>query len=222
MDLGRRCEFHAHTFYSDGVLSPMELVRRAFVLGDEAIALTDHVDFTNLEHVLKSQRKLEGNVSWGIKVLYGVELTHIPKDKIAKLAAKARRLGAEVIILHGESPVEPVEEGTNHTGVMCGKIDILAHPGNLTVEEAEFAKENCVFLELTSRSGHSKGNSAVAKAALAAGAKMLVNTDAHAPEDLINQRDALEIALSAGLGEKDALRVIQDNTKVFLKKVGGR
>lgn len=222
MDLGRRCEFHTHTFYSDGVLSPTELVRRAFVLGDEAVALTDHVDFTNLEFVLKNQRKLEGNVSWGIKVLFGVELTHIPVDKIAKLAAKARRLGAEVIILHGESPVEPVEEGTNLEGVSCPDVDILAHPGAITAKEAELAEENNVFLELTSRSGHSKGNSAVAKAALAAGAKMLVNTDAHAPEDLINQRDALEIALSAGLRERDALRVVRDNTKVFLKKAGCR
>lgn len=222
MDLGRRCEFHTHTFYSDGVLSPMEVVRRAFVLGDQAIALTDHVDYTNLEFVLKSQRKLRGNVSWDIKVLFGVELTHIPKDKIAKLAIKAKKLGAEVVVLHGESPVEPVEPGTNRVGVACRSVDILAHPGNLTVEEAGLAKKNNVFLELSSRSGHSAGNVAVAEAAVEANAFLLVNTDAHAPEDLINQRDALEIALSAGLSERDALRVVRDNTKVFLKKVGGR
>lgn len=222
LDLGRRCEFHTHTFYSDGVLSPMELIRRAFVLGDEAIALTDHVDYTNIEFVLKSQRKLKGNVSWDIRVLCGVELTHIPKDKIVKLAAKARKLGAEVIVLHGESPVEPVEPGTNRVGVACRHVDILAHPGRLTVEEAELARKNNVFLELTSRGGHCQGNVNVAEAAVKAINMLLVNTDAHAPEDLINQRDALEIALSAGLSERDALRVVRDNTKDFLKKVGGR
>lgn len=221
MDLGRRCEFHTHTFYSDGVLSPIELVRRAFVLGDSVVAITDHVDFTNLDFVLKQQKKLKGSVSWGIDVLVGVELTHIPKDKIASLARKARKLGAELVILHGESPVEPVEVGTNRVGVECLDVDILAHPGNkLSMEEAELAGENDVYLELTSRRGHSRGNVHVAEVALKSKAKLLVNTDAHEPEDLITQEDALKIAVSAGLSRNDALEVVRDNPKEFLRKIG--
>ena len=37
-------DFHTHTFLSDGVLSPMELIRRAHDKGYAAIAITDHVD----------------------------------------------------------------------------------------------------------------------------------------------------------------------------------
>jgi histidinol phosphatase-like PHP family hydrolase len=194
-------------------------VRRAFVLGDSVIAITDHVDFTNLEFVLKSQRKLKGNVSWDIKVLVGVELTHIPVDKIARLAGKAKRLGAEVVVLHGESPCEPVEEGTNRVGVKCRDIDILAHPGDLSVEEAELARKNNVYLELTSRNGHCDGNVHVAEMAVEAKAKLLVNTDAHVPEDLITQEEAYKIAVAAGLSESDALHVVKNNPKEFMKKL---
>jgi len=220
MELGRRCEFHTHTFYSDGVLSPIELVRRAFVLGDAVIAITDHVDFTNIEHVLKSQLKLKGNVSWDIRFVSGVELTHIPKDKIAKLAGKAKRLGAEVVVLHGETPVEPVEPGTNMAGVKCSDIDILAHPGGITPGEAELARENNVYLELTSRQGHSQGNVHVAEMAVEAHARLLVNSDTHKPEDLITQEEALRIALGAGLSDGDAFHVVNKNPKEFLKRLG--
>jgi len=46
-------DLHTHTTFSDGELIPSELVRRAETLGYRAIAITDHVDFTNIEHVLK-------------------------------------------------------------------------------------------------------------------------------------------------------------------------
>jgi len=219
LNLGRRCEFHTHTFYSDGVLCPIELVRRAFVLGDSVIAITDHVDFTNIESVLRQQRKLKGNVSWDIRVLVGVELTHIPVDKIPKLAGKARQLGADLVILHGESPCEPVEKGTNRVGVKCRDVDILAHPGYITLDEAELARKNNVYLELTSRNGHCDGNVHVAEMAVEAKAKLLVNTDAHEPEDLITQEEALKIAVAAGLSESDTLHVVKNNPKEFMKKL---
>ncbi|MFH1789256.1 MAG: histidinol phosphate phosphatase domain-containing protein [Candidatus Altiarchaeota archaeon] len=216
MDSSKRYECHAHTFYSDGELSPMELVRRAFVMDHALIALTDHVDFSNIEHVLSCQKKILPEISWDIKVLVGVELTHIPKDKIPKLVSQAKKLGAQVVIVHGESPVEPVEEGTNDVAVNLPDVDIIAHPGNITVEQAERAGENGIFLELTSRRGHKQGNRRVAEAALAAGAKMLVNTDAHSPEDLITQKQAFDIAVESGLSEKQALQTISENPKILL------
>ena len=46
-------DFHSHTFHSDGVLSPLELIRRAAVKGYSAIAVTDHVGAGSLERVIK-------------------------------------------------------------------------------------------------------------------------------------------------------------------------
>jgi len=45
-------DLHTHTLFSDGVLLPAELARRAQVLGYQALAMTDHVDSSNLEFVL--------------------------------------------------------------------------------------------------------------------------------------------------------------------------
>jgi histidinol phosphatase-like PHP family hydrolase len=182
--------------------------------------LTDHVDFTNVEHVLRNQLKIKGNIDWDILVLVGVELTHIPVSKIKKIARQARRLGAEIIIGHGETPVEPVEDGTNTAYVNCPDVDILAHPGALLVEDAETARDNGIFLELTSRQGHSKGNKMVAAAALMASADMIVDTDAHTPQNLITQEEAMVVARKAGLNRTEANKVVVANPKKLLKQLG--
>jgi histidinol phosphatase-like PHP family hydrolase len=180
--------------------------------------LTDHVDFTNIEHVLSSQLKIKDKVDWDIEVLVGVELTHIPVGRIPAMVEKARELGAEIVVGHGESPVEPVEEGTNAAYIEAG-VDILAHPGNITLDEAKSAMINDVFLELTSRRGHMQGNVHVAGVAREAQALMIVSTDAHAPEDLITQGKARGIALQSGLPEDAATEVVAENPLKLLARI---
>lgn len=204
-------DLHTHTTFSDGELIPSELVRRAQVKGYRAIGLTDHVDFTNIEYVLNSIRKakyLEDVLA--MRILPGVELTHVPPAKIAQMVSMARKMGAEVVIVHGETPVEPVMNGTNRASLEAG-IDILAHPGFLTIEEAELAKENNVCLEITSRSGHNITNGHVVRLAKEARAKMIVNTDTHSPYDLIDADRAIQIAFGAGLNHDEAVRIVMDH-----------
>ncbi len=207
-------DLHTHTNFSDGELIPSELVRRAEVLGYTAIGITDHVDFTNIEHVLACVSKakyLEDVLD--IRILPGVELTHVPPQKIAPLADLARRLGAEVVVMHGETPVEPVRPGTNRAALEAG-VDILAHPGFITPEEAELAKENDVCLEITARSGHNITNGHVVRMALKAKAKMVVDTDTHSPEDLIDSHRAVQIAVGAGLSQAEAQKIVRDHAIV--------
>jgi len=201
-------DLHTHTTFSDGELIPSELVRRAEVLGYTAIGITDHADYTNIEHIICSVSKakyLEGILD--IRILPGVELTHVPPQKIAQLADLARNLGAEIVVVHGESPVEPVRPGTNRAALEAG-VDILAHPGFITLEEAEMARDNDVCLEITSRSGHNITNGHVVQMAIQAGAKMVVDTDAHAPEDLIDSERAIRIAFGAGLTLEEAREIV--------------
>ena len=197
-------DLHTHSTFSDGELIPSELVRRAVVQGYTALAITDHADFTNIEHILsciKNIKSLEDDCD--IRVFAGVELTHVPPGKLPLLVRKARSLGAEVVVVHGETTVEPVTPGTNHTAVALD-IDILAHPGLITVEDAELAKENGVCLEVTSRNGHNRTNGHVVRIAKETGANLVVNTDSHAPHDLITDELAFKIAMGAGLDEKGA------------------
>ncbi|WP_429885909.1 PHP domain-containing protein, partial [Geoalkalibacter halelectricus] len=45
-------DLHTHTLFSDGELIPAELIRRAAVAGYTALAITDHVDLSNLDFIL--------------------------------------------------------------------------------------------------------------------------------------------------------------------------
>ncbi len=195
-------DLHVHTLLSDGALLPTELVRRLEVLGYRAVALTDHVDAGNLESVVAAGRRVAESLSGvqGVKVIPGVELTHVPPAALGELTARARDLGAELVVVHGQTPVEPVAPGTNRAAIDAG-VDVLAHPGMITPDEAALAAKKGVALEVTTRGGHNLTNGHVARVALAAGAPLVVNSDAHAPGDLMTPERARLTALGAGLSE---------------------
>ncbi len=204
-------DLHTHTVFSDGELIPAELIRRAEAKGYRALGITDHVDFANIEFILSQVPKIkEIEDVLDIKILCGVELTHVPPPKIEKLAKLAKKLGAEIIVVHGETPVEPVAPGTNRAALESG-IDILAHPGFITPEDADLAKDNGVCLEITARGGHNMTNGHVARIAQESGASLVVNTDAHAPEDLIDRSRAIEIAMGAGLTLEKATDIVTNH-----------
>ncbi|MDG6244510.1 MAG: histidinol phosphate phosphatase domain-containing protein [Methanolobus sp.] len=210
-------DMHTHSIFSDGELIPSELVRRAVVHGYRAIGITDHVDFTNVEHVIKNVSKakyLEDELDIQVKV--GVEITHVPPRKIASLARLSKELGAEVVVVHGETINEPVMPGTNAASVMLEEVDILAHPGFITIEEAETARDNDVCLEITARNGHNRTNGHVARIGMEAGATLVVDTDAHSPGNLITKEFALKVAIGAGLTDNQAQDVL-DNSLRFLR-----
>lgn len=209
-------DLHTHTVFSDGELIPSELVRRAEMKGCRALGITDHVDFTNVEMVLEQVSKVkELEEVLEMRILAGVELTHVPPAKMEKLATLARRLGADLVVVHGETAVEPVAPGTNRKALEIG-ADILAHPGFLTIEEADLARDNGVCLELTARRGHNLTNGHVARLALEAGAKLVVDTDAHAPEDLIDRERAIEIAWGSGLTLEKATDLVDHHAIIDL------
>jgi histidinol phosphatase-like PHP family hydrolase len=212
-------DLHTHSTFSDGELIPSELVRRAVFHGYTALAITDHVDFTNIEHILACMKKIKSlEDDYGIRIFAGVELTHVPPGKMPHLVEKARKLGAEIVVVHGETMVEPVHEGTNHAAVSLD-IDILAHPGLITTEDAELARENGIALEITSRNGHNRTNGHVVRIAKETGADLIVNTDAHAPDDLITDELALKIAMGAGLDEKGARNATVLNPSNLIKNL---
>ena len=212
-------DFHTHTLFSDGDLLPSELIRRMKVLGYRAVALTDHADISNLEGMVPRVKEVCAALTeyWGIQALPGVELTHVPVETIPGLARRARELGAKIVIVHGETLVEPVIPGTNLAAVRSD-IDILAHPGLVTKEVAKEAKERGIFLEITSRKGHALSNGFVAKTAKQVGAKLLINSDAHGPQDFMTVEMIDNVGLGSGLDRAD-LETIRENSEVLLKKI---
>ena len=210
-----------HSIFSDGELLPSEIARRACVLNHEAIAITDHVDASNIDCVRRLRDViLDIKSNWDIEVIPGAEITHAPVEIVRKLVSKAQKLGAEIIVVHGETLVEPVIEGTNMAALNCPEVDILAHPGLITYEEAEIAKENNIALEISSRRGHSLSNGHVARVALEVGANLVLNTDAHSPGDIIPYETAHKLALGAGIPEKHISAILRDNPVEILQNKG--
>lgn len=211
-------DLHTHTFHSDGALVPSELAARAFAKGYEGLAITDHADFSNIADIAGKLRAFVSTFPGdaGIKVAAGIEITHVPPSRIKALCEKGRGLGLGLIVCHGETVVEPVMRGTNVAAIEAG-ADILAHPGLVTEEECVLAKKNSVLFEITARKGHSLTNGHVAAMARKYGVGLVLNTDAHSPEDIITDEFALKVALGAGITEVEFERM-KENARVLFEK----
>lgn len=209
-------DLHTHTVYSDGELIPAELVRRAYHAGYKGIAVTDHADPSNMLFILENIGRMIKKYGhfFEIDVLPGVELTHVPPALIRELVPEAREAGAKVVVVHGETVVEPVARGTNLAAIEAG-VDILAHPGLITEEEAALAAEKGVMLEISTRKGHSLCNGLVAAMARKHGAKLVIDNDAHAPGDLIPLSLRKAVAYGAGLTPEEYERAEANSCEFF-------
>ncbi len=214
-------DLHTHTLFSDGELIPAELTRRAAQIGYRAMAITDHGDFSNFDLIIPRILRVADDLgkAWGLIVLPGIELTHIPPDQIEAAAVEARRLGAKIVVCHGETIVEPVAPGTNLAALAAG-VDILSHPGLITEQEVKLAAARGIYLEITTRKGHSLTNGHVAAMARRFGAPLVVNTDSHSPSDLVSLAMAKNVALGAGLSEEE-FEQTRRNSEALVKKALG-
>jgi putative hydrolase len=201
-------DLHTHTYLSDGELGPAELVRRAEHAGYRAIAITDHADASNLDSIISAlvQFARETQPFLKIRVIPGVELTHVPPGQISGLVRRARQLGARIVVLHGETICEPVALGTNRAGIEAG-VDILAHPGLISEEEVRLAASTGVHLEVSARSSHGLGNGRVVSFAREAGALLLIDSDAHAPSDILTPNARERVAFGSGLTADEVERI---------------
>jgi histidinol phosphatase-like PHP family hydrolase len=209
-------DLHTHSLLSDGVLLPSELIRRAYIAGYKAIAITDHVDSSNIDFVVPRIVAVVDAISEHaeIKIIAGAEITHVPPKLIGRLVSRARSLGARLVVVHGETVVEPVAPGTNMAAIEA-RADILAHPGLISREEVEKARQKRVAIEITSRKGHSLSNGHVARVAMEAGATLVINTDAHAPEDLISLYRAKIILRGSGIAEEKIEEILSNSQKII-------
>lgn len=211
-------DLHTHTLFSDGELIPAEHVRRAVTYGYRAVAMTDHADFTNFEFIISSLQKAKTmEDEFKIDIFAGIEITHVPPGQIDKLAKKAKEFGADIVVVHGETTVEPVAPGTNRAAIESEYVDILAHPGFLTPEETELAKATNTYLEITARGGHNRTNGHVAKTAAEIGAKLVCNTDTHRPGDMITKETAYVVLTGAGLSREQADAVFKNSEEIVQK-----
>ncbi|HOO75461.1 MAG TPA: histidinol phosphate phosphatase domain-containing protein [Tepiditoga sp.] len=217
-------DFHTHTFLSDGVLLPSEQISWAIKNGYQTIAITDHADHSNVNHIIKSIKNFKDKQQkyYDIKILCGIEITHVPPKEINSLAEYARLNGADIIVVHGETLAEPVPPETNLYALKSDFVDILAHPGLLSEEEAQIAKSNGKFIEITTRPGHSASNGIAAKLHSLYNFDLIINSDSHGPKDFNTYEKCLKILLGCGIEEHETEKIMFENPEKLLKKIRER
>jgi histidinol phosphatase-like PHP family hydrolase len=192
-------------------------------LGHRCLAITDHVGLEDPRPLLERLR--DESRAWEdseLQTLIGVEVTDVPPRRIAEAVRQARNAGAEVVIVHGETTAEPVAAGTNRAAVELNDVDVLAHPGFITVEEAELAKSHDVILEISARTLHGVTNGHVVQTALQVGNDLVVDSDAHRTTQLVTAEMARRVALAAGVPESTLHRVLDESPRKLLRRCGKR
>ena len=73
---------------------------------------------------------------------------------------------------------------------------------------------------MSARRGHSLANGHVAKVAREVGAKLILDSDAHAPSDLLTPELCRKIAKGAGLADDEVEALLEQNPQELLEELG--
>ncbi len=211
-------DFHIHVSCSggrDGLL-PSEAMRLAKCAGFRAVGLVVRADASTLPLLLPRLVPLVKTCSLyaDVEAFAGVELVHVPPALLPDTVELAREQGASLVLAHGESIprqlVDVVETGTNLAAIRAG-VDILAHPGLITPEDAELAAERGVLLELNTAPRHCLANGHIVRMAERFGCGLVLGSDATHVSDFespeVTQALRKAAALGAGLDTEGLSRL---------------
>ena len=120
-----KCDFHSHTFFSDGHVSPVARVNEAWNDGMDAIAITDHIEYRpHKEYVIADFNKsneiaANHGKNIGFIVIKGAEITR--KKPIGHLNALFIQ---DANKLEVKDPVDAIKEAVSQ-----GAFILWDHPG---------------------------------------------------------------------------------------------
>jgi len=216
-------DLHSHSTLSDGTLTIEAMVAMAEQRGYDAYAVTDHAmgGLNNHRDMAAAVRSEIDRLSrhTRVQLFAGVELSDYPPDRIARAASDARDAGAQVIVVHGECVSMKVEPGTNQAAVRSLDVDILAHPGLLSEQDAAEARRHDVYIELSARQGHCLANGHVYQVVRQAGAHVVVDSDAHDAEGLLSAEKVAVVVCGAGASLLFLTRVREQYAPGIIQKV---
>jgi histidinol phosphatase-like PHP family hydrolase len=215
-------DLHCHSTLSDGTLSVAEMVAAAEQRGYHALAITDHVSPGD-DHRERAQRVRAEVARFAsltpVQLYAGVEVTEYEPRDIHRIAEEVKAAGAQLVVVHGECLMHFVAPGTNAAAVRSDAVDILAHPGLLSEEDATTASRTGVFLELSGALHHSYANGHVYRVARNANAAVVVDSDAHDAESLLTEQKVNAIVRGAGASASYVQRIVNDMAPALLVRL---
>jgi DNA polymerase (family 10) len=235
-----RGDLHMHTTASDGAATIEEMVAAAQARGLSYIAITDHSQRVSMARGLNPQRVLEQwaqidrirpSLPKGFTVLKGIECDILERggmDLPDDVLAEADWVIASVHYGQKQSREQITERILG--AIENPNISLVAHPTGRLLNRREpyqvdldavitAAKKHGKLLELNANPVRLDLNDVYCAAAKQHGIPIVINTDAHSPEELAVMRYGIVQARRGGLTKAD---VANTRTWPQLKKLVGR
>ncbi|GAC1324920.1 MAG: DNA polymerase/3'-5' exonuclease PolX [Thermoleophilaceae bacterium] len=232
-----RGELHCHTVASDGRQTIEEMASAARERGYEYIAITDHSathGFGNDVSPDELRRQIErihdvDALGLGIRVLAGSEVNVLPDGSLDYEDELLAELDWVVASLHSSFRLDEAAQTARMIRAMEHPlVDAIGHPTGRLIERrpgyaldidaiAASAARTGTFLEINGNPDRRDLNELHARAAVEAGATLVIDSDAHGRETLANIRygvatarrawiEASSVANTRSWPELDALR----------------
>jgi DNA polymerase (family 10) len=200
-----KAELHAHTTASDGVWSIRELATAAAKRGYHTVAVTDHsksqpiangLSEERLEAHIKAVREVAKEVKGTINVLAGSEVDILADGKLDYPDSLLKELDIVVASPHNALSQDP-EKATARLlkAIENPYVTVVGHPTGRLVLQREglspdmralfkAAASRGVAMEINANHYRLDLRDAHARAAIEAGVKLAIDTDAHGPMDM--------------------------------------
>ena len=223
-----RGDLHAHTIASDGHNTIEEMALAARALGYQYIAITDHsashgfgadVSAPELARQIERVREVDGRLD-GITVLAGSEVNILPDGSLdydEELLARLDWVIASVHTAFGMSEQRMTERMI--AAIEHPLVDVIAHPTGRLIERRQpysvdlpalFAASarSGTMLEINANPDRRDLSEHGARAAAAAGVRLVIDSDAHRTATLSNMRWGLATARRAWLSAADVANTL--------------
>lgn len=223
-----RGDLHAHTVASDGHDSLQAMADAARALGYDYLAITDHSRRVRVAHGLDT-RDLRAQFAEidrlnagfrGFRLLKSAEVDILGDGHLDLPDAVLSEMDVVVVAAHYQLGLPAGKQTARILRALDNRrVQILAHPTTRLVNQRpEFAAhmesifaaaaERGVAMEINAQPDRLDLDDVHARAARAAGCKLVVSTDAHAAAGLANMRHGVDQARRAWLAASDVLNTL--------------
>ncbi len=230
-------DLHIHSNWSDGICSLMEITREASSRGYEYLAITDHSKSLGIAHGLDEKRVLEqieeikkiNKKLNNFRLLCGIE-ADILKDGVLDLNKKVlEKLDIVVASLHsGFKQPKDVLTSRIIKAMETGLVTIFAHPSGRLLGEREpydldyeaifrTARKTNTFIEINAHPKRLDLTDINCRLAANFGVGIVINTDAHALNQLSFMRLGVAVARRGWLSKENILNSL--SLKDLFKKI---
>lgn len=235
-----RGDLHSHTTASDGVATIEQMAEAAAARGYKFLAITDHSKSQVIANGLSAERllahvkaihKVNDRMKGGIHLLAGCEVDILVDGRLDFDAAVLAELDYVVASPH----VSLKQDETKATDRLVRAIEtryvnVIGHPtGRLIDRRAGLPlKFDRIFaaaaatgtaLEINASYPRLDLNDVHARAAIAAGCKLSINTDAHSPDEFAQMIHGIDVARRAWATKGDVINCMTwEALKAFIAK----